>query len=270
MRRSASLVITSRDVPENLVTALQALLIIGGMVLVAVVGFVVVHRRIAVHVRHAHNDVAGFIYAVVGIMYAILLAYVTIIVWEQFDAANSVVELEATNAYNIYHVVDQFPDPYRSEVQELDKQYVETTINEEWPLLSSGKASPDAEQLADRLGSAVAQFPVASTAQQVLLDHLMTQYESLITQRHLRLFEAGAGVHPMLWILLVCGAVVTIGFTYFFGIENAWAHAAMVAALTFVIAGTLFVVVQVNHPFAGAVRVPTEAMEQVLSTFNGS
>ena len=252
--------------PENLVTALQALLIIGGMVLVAEVGFVVVHRRIAVHVRHAHNDVAGFIYAVVGIMYAILLAYVTIIVWEQFDTVNSVVELEATNAYNIYHVVDQFPDPYRSDVQALDKQYLETTINEEWPLLSSGKTSPQADQL----GSAVAQPPVASTAQQVLLDHLMTQYESLITQRHLRLFEAGVGVHPMLWVLLVCGAIVTIGFTYFFGIENAWAHAAMVAALTFVIAGTLFVVVQVNHPFAGAVRVPAEAMEQVLSTFNGS
>jgi Protein of unknown function (DUF4239) len=98
----------------------------------------------------------------------------------------------------------------------------------------------------------------------------MTQYESLITQRHLRLFAATAGVHPMLWVLLIGGACVTIGFTYFFGIENAWAHAAMIAALTFVIAGTLFVIVQVNHPFAGAVSVSTEAMQKVLETFNDS
>jgi hypothetical protein len=109
-----------------------------------------------------------------------------------------------------------------------------------------------------------------STSEQVLMDHIMAQYESLITQRHLRLFEAHAGVHPLLWLLLAGGAVVTIGFTYFFGIENAWAHGAMIAALTFVIAATLFVIVQVNHPFAGAVSVSTEAMQQVLETFTDS
>jgi hypothetical protein len=255
---------------ENVAAILQAIVIIGGMVLLAVLGFVLVHRRIAVHVRHAHNDVAGFIYAVLGVMYAILLAYVTIIVWEQFDTVNSVVELEATNAYNIYHFADEFPDPYRSEVERITRQYLETTINEEWPLLADGKSSPKAEELADQLGSAVAHLPVASTGQQVLLDHIIGQYESLITQRHLRLFEASAGVHPMLWVLLLCGAFVTIGFAYLFGIDNAWAHAAMIAALAFVIAGTLFVIVQVSHPFAGAVYVSTEAMQHVLQTFNAS
>jgi hypothetical protein len=166
-------------VNEILVTLLQALLSIGGMVLVAVLGFVAVHQRIVVHIRRAHNDVAGFIYAVVGIMYAILLAYITIIVWEQYNSATSLVEQEATNAYNIYHEVDEFPDPGRSEVQRIVKTYVETTINEEWPLLASGKFSQQAEDQADQLGSAIARLPVASQAQQVLLDHLMTQYESL-------------------------------------------------------------------------------------------
>jgi hypothetical protein len=252
---------------ETLVTLLQAVIIIGGMLLLAVLGFVLVHRRIAVHIRHAHNDVAGFIYAVVGIMYAILLAYVTIIVWERFDSVNSVVEQEATNAYNVYHEVDEFPDANRSEVEGIVKAYVETTVDDEWPLLASGKYSEHAEDLADQLGSAVARLPVTSPAQQVLMDHIMTQYESMVSERHLRLFEATAGVHPLLWILLIGGAIATIGFTYFFGIENAWAHAAMIAALTFVIAATLFVIVQVNDPFAGAVRVSPEPLERVLATF---
>jgi hypothetical protein len=111
---------------------------------------------------------------------------------------------------------------------------------------------------------------VTSQAQQVLLDHLMTQYESLITQRHLRLFEASSGVHPLLWILLVSGAIATIGFTHFFGIENAWAHAAMIAALSFVIAATHFVIVQVNDPFAGAVSASSEALSKGLESFNSA
>jgi hypothetical protein len=38
-------------------------------------------------VRQKHNDVAGFIYAVLGVVYAVLLALVVIAVWEEFDAA---------------------------------------------------------------------------------------------------------------------------------------------------------------------------------------
>jgi hypothetical protein len=105
---------------------------------------------------------------------------------------------------------------------EAVKSYVETTVDEEWPMLASGKFNQQAEDLADQLGSAVARLPVTSPAHQVLLDHLLTQYENMITQRHLRLFEASAGVHPLLWILLAGGAFITIGFTYFFGIDNAW------------------------------------------------
>jgi hypothetical protein len=200
-------------------------------------------------------------------MYAILLVYVTSIVWETYNSATSLVEQEATNGYNIFHEVDEFPDPNRSEVQGLVKSYVQTTVDEEWPLLARVKFSQHAEDLADQLGSAIARIPVSSLSQQVLLDHLLTQYENMITQRHLRLFEASAGVHPLLWVLLAGGPVVTIGFTYFFGIENASAHAAMVAALAFVIAATLFVIVQVNDPFAGAVSVSSEALVKVLETF---
>ena len=89
----------------------------------------------------------------------------------------------------------------------------------------------------------------------------------MITQRHLRLLGATAGIHPLLWVLLVTGAVATIGITYFFGIENAWAHSAMIAALTLVISGTLFVIIQVNDPFSGAVSVASEAFARVLETF---
>lgn len=36
-------------------------------------------------VRQQHNDVAGFIYAVLGVVYAVLLGFVTLVVWEDFQ-----------------------------------------------------------------------------------------------------------------------------------------------------------------------------------------
>jgi hypothetical protein len=251
---------------QNASTFLEGLLVIGGMLSLAVLGFVVLQRLVGVHIRRAHNDVAGFIYAVLGVMYAILLAYVTIIVWEQFDTASSVVELEATNLYNIYHDANGFPDPYRSNVQGIVSDYVQTTIDE-WPLLAKGTFSQHAEDLADQLGTAIDSLPVDTPAEQVKLDRIMEQYESMITQRHLRLFEGSIGLHPLIWTLLISGAIVTIGFTYFFGIDNVWAHLGMILAITFVISATLFVILQVNDPFSGSVSVSSEPLRQVQETF---
>ena len=42
-----------------------------------------------------HNDVAGFIYAALGVIYAVLLALVVIAVWGEYDAASVTVEQEA-------------------------------------------------------------------------------------------------------------------------------------------------------------------------------
>jgi hypothetical protein len=55
-----------------------------------------------------HNDVAGFIIAVVGVLYAVLLAFVMIVSWESFSQAESTVGQEASALRSIYPRVSQF------------------------------------------------------------------------------------------------------------------------------------------------------------------
>jgi hypothetical protein len=248
-------------------TLLDGILIIGGCVAASLLGFALVHRLVPVGMRSGHNDVAGFIYAVVGVMYAILLAYVTIVVWQQFDTVDSTVQLEAVAAGNIYHGVDEFADPMRANVQSMVDEYVSTTIDEEWPLLNQGQISAKADKLAHDLRAAINKLPADTPQQQVMLDHVLGQYETLITERRLRLFQGQVGLHPLLWAMLIVGAVMTIGFTYLFGLESARAHALMIVGLAVVIGGLLFMIQQVNYPFSGDVHVSPEAFEIVRQTF---
>jgi hypothetical protein len=231
-------------------------------------GFALVHRYVPLRVREQQNEVAGFIYAVLGVMYAILLAYVTIVVWQQFDNTSSLVDQEAIDLANIYHGVDQFPDPGKSRVHEVIRDYTRTTIDQEWPLLASGQTSPQSDQLAHDLQMALTELSVSTPSDQVLADHALTAYHDFSTSRRLRIFQAGIGVHPLLWVMLIAGAVITIGFTYLFGVTNARAHAAMIAALTVVIAGTLFMIEATNYPFSGDVHVTPESLQQVSEGFD--
>ena len=64
-------------------TIVNGVLVVGGVCLASLIGFELVNRLVPASSRQQHNDVAGFIYAALGVIYAVLLALVVIAVWER-------------------------------------------------------------------------------------------------------------------------------------------------------------------------------------------
>lgn len=60
-----------------------------------------------------HNDVVGFIIAVVGVIYAVLLGFVIIVTWENFTSAESIVGQEASTLRSIYRESAALPPEVR-------------------------------------------------------------------------------------------------------------------------------------------------------------
>ena len=51
----------------------------GATLFLSVTGTLLVRRRVPVEVLERHNEVAGFIYGVIGVVYAVLLGFTAII-----------------------------------------------------------------------------------------------------------------------------------------------------------------------------------------------
>jgi hypothetical protein len=66
------------------------------------------------------------------------------------------------------------------------------------------------------------------------------------------------------------GGMVTVGFTYLFGLDNAWAHRLMVGALAGVIVLALFTIGALEYPFSGGARITPGAFELVLERLETS
>jgi hypothetical protein len=66
-------------------------LVVCAVGLAALGGLALVQRLVPTEVRQGHNDVAGLIYAVVGVIYAVLLALMVIAVWEDYEKARDTV-----------------------------------------------------------------------------------------------------------------------------------------------------------------------------------
>src|SRR3712207_6199876 len=188
--------------------------------LVSVVGLAVVQRLVSSELRKQHNDVAGFIYAVVGIVYAVLLGLVVVAVWEDYEAARDTTDREANELAEIFWRAHRFPEPQQHHIQELARSYARVVVEEEWPLMAEGRSSPRAWALLDEMRGTLEGFEPRTKAGQVLYQEGLTQIHDLANARRMRLVEANQGIPALLWVVLVVGGMITVGFTYLFGLER--------------------------------------------------
>jgi hypothetical protein len=259
-------------------TLVYGVLVVGGVCLLALAGFELVHRLVPAASRQRHNDVAGFIYAALGVIYAVLLALVVIAVWEEYGAASETVEQEANAAADIFWLADRLPEPRGTHLQELVKSYSEEVVEHEWPLMEQGQAplmtqtrgTPAGWTIIDDIRQNIQNFEPRSQAEEQLYAEGLDQVDTLSDARRMRLVAAEEGIPGVLWAVLVFGGMAAVGFTYLFGLESTWAHRLMVATLSAVIGLVLFTVGALEYPFSGGARIGTGAFELILERFETS
>ena len=238
--------------------------------LVAVAGLVLVQRLVPPERREGQNDVTGFIYAVLGVAYAVLLAFVVIAVWQDYETAQTDVESEAHELAGVYFLASQLPDPERTRIQDLARTYARVVVEQEWPMMERGQTSPHAESLLSQLRLKLLEFDPRTEGEQVLYERGLAQLHDAADARRSRLLEVREGIPKLLWVVIVGGGVVTVSFTYLFGLKSNAAHALMVAALTLVICGILFTIGEFDYPFSGVVEIRPEAFKEALGSFGGT
>ena len=237
--------------------------------LVAVVGLLVVQRLVPSERREEHNDVAGFIYAVLGVAYAVLLAFVVIAVWQDYETAQTNAESEAHELAGVYFLSSRLPESQRTRIQDLARTYARVVVEEEWPLMERGQTSPRADSLVSQLRLKILEFDPRTKGEQVLYERGLTQLHDAADARRSRLLEVREGIPELLWVVIVGGGVVTVSFTYLFGLKSNAAHALMVAALTLLICGILFTIAEFDNPFSGIIEIRPDAFKEALSSFGG-
>jgi Protein of unknown function (DUF4239) len=249
---------------------LTGLLLLCISMFLAAGGLILVQRMVPIEVRRQHNDVADFIYAVLGVVYAVLLGLTVVAVWEEWNRAVVTADEEASSLAEVFWIADSMPESEGHHIQELARSHARLVVNEEWQLMEQGKSSPKAWDLIDDIRASLQNFDTSTPEEQVLYEQGFERMRDLAGARRDRLLEAEQGLPVVLWIVLMTGGIIAIGFTYLFGLESTVIHLLMVASLALIIALVLFTVAALNYPFKGDITVGPDAMEQILGRFESS
>ena len=121
----------------------------------------------------------------------------------------------------------------------------------------------------DQLRQSIQNVEHSTAADQALYLNGLTRGHELDDVKRLRLLEAKTHIPTILWVILLGGGVITVAFTYLFGLTSTRVHTLMVVALTAVISSTLFTIYTLEHRFAGDVQLTPDAFELALQRFEG-
>lgn len=251
----------------NLPLWLSAFLLIIPTSLIAMSGPFVTRRYVELSRLRTNNEVAGFKFATVGVLYAVLLAFAVVVVWEKFNVADSQVAKEAGAASTIFLLTRGIDEKHGDAIREATTEYLNAAITKDWPAMARETDSPDATKALNDIYRAVLKFHAFSGDEAIVIGEILRQVDRISDARRERLVSADGITPGVIWAVLSAGAVVTIGFTFFFGTENLRAQALMTGALSVMIFAGLWTIVAIDHPFAGAVKVGPDALTAVLADF---
>jgi Na+/melibiose symporter-like transporter len=235
---------------------LSGILVVGLPTVLAMVGPILVRRYVTLEKLAENNEVAGFKFAVVGVLYAVLLAFAIIVVWERFSNAENNVATEAGAAANIYRLSHG-----------INGQPGMAVISDGWPAMERGRASTSVREALDGVYKALLNFESPERRDTALVSEILRQLDTITQMRRARL-SASVGLVPgVIWPTLFGGALITIAYTFFFGSRNLGAQTLMTGMLSIIIFSGLLTAILIDQPFAGVVKVTPHALTQVLEDF---
>ncbi|KRE26476.1 hypothetical protein ASG82_07820 [Mycobacterium sp. Soil538] len=245
-----------------------------GLIWIAVVvgisvGGLVLFRKVVSHTRlESANPVSSAVFQVAGVLYAVLVAFVVVVVWEQFGNAEDASSMEASAVADLLRDSDALPAAYRTEVQENLVAYSRDVVDNEFPRMRHGETITEQSDALNNVWQAYLKVQPESRNEIAFFDHAIVRLNDLSANRKLRVSTGDASVPGELWVLLIGGGAVLMVFTYLFGTRDLLVHGLAVGLTASLLAFVMYLIFALEHPYVGALSVQPTPFVNVLADWS--
>jgi hypothetical protein len=175
---------------------------------------------------------------------------------------------EAGAAATVFNLTNGIDAEHAIAIRQATMAYLKIAMAKDWPAMEKETDSSEVTAALSEIYRAVLKYHSFSANEGLVLAEILRQVDNISDARRGRLVMANGIVPGIIWVELFGGAVLTVGFTFFFGAENLRAQAMMTGALSILIFAGLLIIVAVDHPFAGTVKVEPDALAAVVKDFS--
>lgn len=249
-------------VPSGLLLLGLGLVIAGG----AVLAQRVVRRRFPALTQGEHNDVTKFTYGFIGFVYAFFVGFVVSSMWGQINTADGNARAEGSAAVQMARDIAVFDAADQVRLRQTLLRYEEAAIAE-WDTADTTE-SRAADAALDELYAAYRQVRATSDVQKAALATSTSNLDQASQARTVRLLTARADTGPPwpVWAVIGVTSAMVLGTVVVYGVERSGFHYPMVAIVGVIVAANLFLILELSHPYVGAISTSSDPLQQVVRT----
>ena len=108
-------------------------------IILALVGallLAILRKWVKVHLLTSHHEVAFPIFLQIGVIYAVMIAFIFSMVLAQLEEAHTEVKIEATSVLSLAQIGQGLPQEMRRPINAELINYTKAVINDEWPAMA--------------------------------------------------------------------------------------------------------------------------------------
>ena len=212
--------------------------------------------------RYSYNNLIGWQLTILGTTYAVILGFMLYAVWSTLGEADLNVDSEANAVVDIYRLAQGLPEPQRTQLQRLARDYVETVISRDWPQMARGEAPEQSTAIDQEMWKIVMSIKAASPIETSAQDHAVSELESLARRRLTRIRQSRTSLPIMLWCVLLVGGGLTIISSCALGSDSVKLQGLEVFCFSLLVSLSLVTIANIHRPFRGLIHVTDYAFQR--------
>ncbi len=230
-------------------------------------GFKIMHKIYHYeHLEKFHN-VTSYIFNGYGLLYAVIIAFVVFINWSDYNNAQDQLYTESNRISNLFHDVQGFQEPYKSELMKNILEYTDSIYNIEITEMKTGKSSYEGNLAYNKLWDSFLKIDVRNINNPSLYEECLDELNKISESRRFRFFYLNNTIPSLIWVVMLFGCYFSFSFSFFFGMRTKFPYFFLVIGFTFINIIILYLIYVLDHPYEGVNSISYFPMQKILEHF---
>ena len=209
-------------------------------------------------------DIGGIIYGGIVAVYSILLAFIVVIVWEQYQNTGDRIQEESSKVFNLYRASYAFPDSTTGKkIRTTVIAYVNSVVDDEFPAMEHDTTSSLTQQKYNKVWDMIYAIRPNTENEKIWYASMVTSVNQFGEARIIRISDIDPSLPPLMWKILLAGGAIIILFAILFKTNNNWAHFIKILMFSIVIVFNLMLVNLLDHPYKGLLKIEPGAFTKI-------
>jgi hypothetical protein len=206
------------------------------------------------------NESIGYATAGFNLFYGLLLGLLTVAAFQNNERIKEGILSEATALSALYSDMASYPEPTRSEVQGMLRDYVLFTIHKDWPAHRRGDFLNGGANRSNAIRLRLARFEPETRGQEIVHAGVLNSFNSFVEARQRRLTGVFTEIPDVLWYAVLVGAVINVLLIVLLRMPPL--RQFVLGTITaFFLGVILFVIVALDRPLRGESGLDPEPMQ---------